>query len=45
MILTSLAESVKQCGRDQTVLNRFEPVLFAQCGQSLRLSLSTYKNV
>ena len=33
MVLTGLAEGVTQCGQEQTILNRFEPVTFAQCGQ------------
>ena len=37
MVLTGLAESVEQCGSDQTALSRFRPVTFAQCGQTLRL--------
>ena len=36
---SSLAEGVKQCERDHTALNQFEPVPFAQYGQALTCSV------
>ena len=34
MVLTGLVQGVKQCGCNQTALNQFESVQFAQCGQA-----------